>query len=277
MYGRPHYIALGCGLRGGLTGIKLKVTLVKCGSDGQRMNEGGNKVFTFLTAPGYHEILSLSSINDKNDGTYACDYRSPEKRGSYDLHIRIDHIATKGSPFPLFFNEYSSTTKESFEKETTSEAISNSFEVKPGKRNLDVSEKIELAECAKTAVNTALCHIESCSSSNPNLHLQTIIQTALEKAKTQSSLVKVFDISPIVTIDKLHELFSLYGAHKLIEFHKEHTIFTALIKFDTASNANKSLKASGLKVGDRILRVDKWVDPSVQNVEFSSLTIFHSE
>merc|ERR1712196_579547 len=226
-------------------------------------NKGGEKVVILLTAPSKEEIIIKSTVKDNNDGTYTCEYLSPEKRGSYELHIKINNDDMKGSPFPIFFcNDLCNVTMTS-EKENISDTIYTVDGVNYKKRSFETDEKIELAECARLAVHTALSHIDGYSCTTSTGKLQLAVQTAVDKAKAQSAIIKVFNISPIITINMLHELFSLYGRNKLIEFKKEGDICTALIKFDSILEANKSTKASGLKVGDRILRIEKWVDPYV--------------
>lgn len=122
-------------------------------------------------------------------------------------------------------------------------------------------------------MEAALTHLYGSTGFKPTMQLQYNIQTALQLAQSESTFVKALDIPPIINIEKLRELFSFYGHIVSLEFREEHGMCNALIKFKTAAEAEKSLAASGILVGDRELRVEKWIDHSVtQSIQMNVLT-----
>jgi hypothetical protein len=266
-------LALGTGFRGGSVGEDLRITLICRDFGGSRINNGGFNVTIYITVSNCKEILTQALVTDNTDGTYNCVYRSPEKRGSYELHIKIEKNLACGSPCPIFFNCDISDTFLRSNELRSSESTCYGYD-QPEQNQ--ISEKIsefEIHECTQVAVNAALTHLNSSSRFNATMQFEYNFQTAIQQALTESTYVKALDISPLVTIEELKELFSFYGKIESLEFKEDFGNYHALIKFSTADEAEKSLEASGIQVGDRDLRVEKWVEHSVaHNIQINILS-----
>jgi hypothetical protein len=237
---------LGTGFRGGPKGSILEITFVKCNSEGFRLHISGQRISLYITTYDNKEIISQSTVKDNGDGTFNCVYRSPEKRGTYKLHIKIDGKSACGSPCPIFFSDHDKTTSLFSEEEWQNENIDH-----------------DLSDHTKAAVKAAFTYVHKFSGyESSKTHLQLSIQATLQQAQAESTVVKAFDISPLITIRKLHEIFSLYGNPQSVDIVEQGGKCNAYIRFKTIAEADKSLTVSGTFIGDRDLQVEKWYELS---------------
>jgi hypothetical protein len=238
-------LALGTGFRGGPKGSVLQITFVKCNSKGFRLHINGQRILFFISAYHNNEIISQSTVKDNGDGTFNCVYRSPEKRGNYKLSIEIDGKPACGSPCPIFFSNHNKTS------------------LFPKEERKNENGDNDISEYTKAAVKTASRHLQKSSGYDPSTtHLHLSIQATLQHTLAESTVVKAFDVSPLITIRKLHEIFSLYGNPQSVDIVEQGGKCNAYIKFKTVTEADKSLIVSGTFIGDRDLQVEKWYELS---------------
>merc|ERR1711988_766679 len=115
----------------------------------------------------------------------------------------------------------------------------------------------------KALDKTAFRHLQKSPGYESSIaHLHLSIQATLQHTLAESTVVKAFDVSPLITIRKLHEIFSLYGKPQSVDIVEQGGKCNAYIRFKTVAEADKSLIVSGTFIGDRELRVEKWYELS---------------
>ena len=159
-------------------------------------------------------------VVDNGDGTYACTY-VVHRRGDYSVSVELDGSSIAGSPFPVFFSAA-----------PTAPAPAPGAPV-PGAVPGAVPGTIPGASLSPGAADPASAH---------------------QVDEMQRTLC-VKNVSSLVTVDQLRELFSFCG--KVVDCRvagADHQF--AFVEFETNAEAVKALGLNAMVLGDRALRVE---------------------
>jgi hypothetical protein len=244
----------------------MHITLTAYDFYGTKLSSGGAKLNVYLTSPHMMTIISQALIMDNADGTYTCDYRSPKNKGYYYLYIEVDGITACSSPCPIFFNsERSLENKISLETDKKPLSSNHTY---PHEENADLCER------TKQAVQAINNHLQGTLGLKPTIvKLQLGMQAALQQAQATSTVIKVHNLFPILSLREIHKLFSVCGHLKSVEFRKEMINYYILIQYQNVDQANSSLVLSGMQIGGRILRVEKWLNQFVRHNEGETIQL----
>jgi len=257
----------GEGSRGGELGSTTQMSFSIITPNNVEKNDKCYKISVFFTALKSKEILCQAIIK-KIDEIYICNYKSPNKKGFYELHIKINENPSFGSPFPMFFSKEASSLK-SLNSENTkfSESFENNLCNQRSLPTLSCKHylKSDIPEYTKTAVKAAIAHLWGTSNCHTPLimQLESRIQQALHLAQVESSVLKLYDTTSQINLDKINEFLFSYGDSKLLNFQELRNSKQVLIKFDNYKEANEFLEKNGKLFSEHRVFAEKIIDPEL--------------
>lgn len=204
----------------------LRMTVTACDSNGTRIRQGGASVMVFITTPRGMDILSQATVLDNGDGTYTCEYRSPDNRGSYELHVEVKiggcsvtrpvdgHLydsshfpaslqingdAACGSPVPVFFSSEPVGAPQPEAEAAQAALPAAAAAAAGGAPGLAELDPLRLADKAREAAERANAALASASSApNPVLQMTMAIQSRIHASLQESKVVRARDVSALV-------------------------------------------------------------------------------
>ena len=222
--------ARGRGIGGGTAGAPTSFDVIAATADGNRAREGGASVTAtvLLSGLGAAGEPIACDVVDNGDGTYACSY-VVHRRGDYSVSVELDGSPIAGSPFPVFFSA-----------PPTAPAPAPGAPV-PG--------------AVPGAVPVVVPGVVPGVVQGASLFPGTADPPSAHQADEMQRTLCVKNVSSLVTVDQLRELFSFCG--KVVECRvagAENQF--AFVEFETNAEAVKALGLNAMVLGDRAIRVE---------------------
>lgn len=218
-------------VQGTHAGMPVKLFIHVKDERGLRMKEGGEDVAVRVQATGVgasQQYIGVA-ITDNNDGTYTAVYTPPAK-GNYLVSVEINGMAIAGSPFPVFFSQ-----------------------------PLDPAQLAALQEAE--ARQAAAAQAAALPPPPPPGSAEAIVAAATANVAAQQAAndeplrtLYVANISPAVPIEKLRELFSIFGTVSdmtLLGDKKD----MAVVTFTAKEAQGQAQQLNNTMFGDRPLSV----------------------
>ena len=235
----PFCLAKGAGLGGGTAGQPVTLT-VECFDAGrQRVRDGGALVDVSVRTTSGSAVEARVLSTDAGDGIYAVTYTVPT-RGDFSVCVKVNGEEVQGSPFAVFFAA-GVVSDLSLPPVQLSAAASLLGGVRAPCNDFQ-NGKCFRADCrfAHDAASTQATHAASTH--------------AMYAASTQATL-HVGNLSPLVSIEQLRQLFAYCGSVIECRIAGDSRQF-AFVEFARDSEAATALNLNGMMVGDRPLKVE---------------------
>merc|ERR1712048_188585 len=120
--------------------------------------------------------MGKASVIYKEEGIFHCEYLAPTRCGNYKIHIKLDAMDILDSPYFIFF------------KTTTLMTGSNLY-------NKDIT------------INKNENYHDGITATSHDYKPPPFILDVIQKFKTESTTVKVTNVSPFLTLNKIQEVF----------------------------------------------------------------------
>jgi hypothetical protein len=219
-------------MQGGASGAPVKVFVHVKDARGKRLKEGGEDVVVRVQGLGAGAGgLLMVEMADNNDGTYTATYTPPTK-GNYSVTVEINGVPIAGSPFPVFFSapiDPATLAAEEAERAAAAAAAAPPAPAAPTEAARSITPPVTAAEAAANA--------------------------AAAVADEQLRTLHVGNISPIVPLEKLRDLFAMLGVvvSMLPVTGAQKDLVTVV--YATREAAAQATALHGTQFGDRPLRV----------------------
>ncbi|KAL6752927.1 hypothetical protein V8C86DRAFT_2738789 [Haematococcus lacustris] len=217
-----HCMVSGPGFAGTHSGAPVKLYVHVKDSRGKRLKEGGEDVAVRVQAVGGSASAQYIEVTvvDNDDGTYTATYTPPIK-GNYQVSVELNGLPVAGSPFPVFFHE-------------------------PMDPALLAAQQEQEAQRKQAAETTALGYTVG-HASTTSLAMSGISDEHLRT-------LYVSNISPLVPIERLRELFQIFGAIQEMNVLGDKKDM-AVVTFTTKDAQVQGQQLNSTQFGDRPLNV----------------------
>ena len=281
--------AKGAGIGGGTAGVPASFVVEAFDVQGRRVRDGGAAVVVRVVptgatahtlanpAPesGLQPLAAVSPesvlVRDAKDGSYHVSYTVP-MRGDYAVAVTFDGVPISGSPFPVFFAGSATplpvlaaapllglvgvpgggTCKDFMNGRCFRSDCKFAHVAAPGAATMmlpgDPSALVAKAHAAALLGGSGLA---AAGLPTSMLALPTTAAHVEELGRT----LHVGNLSPLVTLEQLKQLFSYCGTVVECRIAGDSKQF-AFVEFSTGAEAAQALGLNGMMMGDRPLRVE---------------------
>ena len=287
--------AKGAGIGGGTAGVPASFVVEAFDVQGRRVRDGGATVVVRVVptgataqtlanpAPesGLQPMTAISAesvlVRDAKDGSYHVSYTVPV-RGDYAVAVTFDGVSISGSPFPVFFA--GSATPLSLPALAAAPllgvvGVPGAGTCKDFMNSRCFRSDCKFAHIAALGAATAMlpgnptalvakahaAALLSAGMGGPGLATAGLPTSLLALPTTAAHVeelgrtLHVGNLSPLVTLEQLKQLFSYCGTVVECRIAGDSKQF-AFLEFATGAEATQALGLNGMMMGDRPLRVE---------------------